>query len=250
MLEQVRFDAAQQKRVADQQVKTAEADVIDAAQRVRILGVSESITSILASAPTTRRTDPDEDVTAYEIIAPFDGTIIEKTAVPSQKADMNDRMFVLADLSNVWVNANITESDFALLPDLSRGKILLSAAAYPGKTFAARLLSVGAMVDPTTRTVPLLAETPNPDGALKLGMFVRIVLDTAQAEQVLTVPRSAVVVIEGKTGVFVPAARRAHLHVPPPQARPRSRRPRRHRRRPQAGRDRRLLRRLSFSRAS
>ena len=53
----------------------------------------------------------------------------------------------------------------------------------------------------------MLAETPNPDGMLKLGMFVRIVLDTAVESKVLTVPHAAVVEIEGQTGVFVPAGK-------------------------------------------
>ena len=70
------------------------------------------------------------------------------------------------------------------------------ATAYPDREFQARLLSVGAVVDPQTRTVPLLAQTENPDDLLKLGMFVRIILDSSASEQVLTVPAGAVVEIE------------------------------------------------------
>ena len=57
-LEQVRFDAAQQKRLADQQVKHAEAAVIDAAQRLRILGVAEDIDELLAHAEQGRSARP------------------------------------------------------------------------------------------------------------------------------------------------------------------------------------------------
>ncbi len=63
------------------------------------------------------------------------------------------------------------------------------------------------MVDPTTRTVPILAETPNPDGLLKLGMFVRIVLDSSRTKPELTVPAAAVVEIEGQKAVFVPSGK-------------------------------------------
>jgi RND family efflux transporter MFP subunit len=125
-------------------------------------------------------------------------------AVASQKAEINDVLFALADLSTVWVQANIPESDFALLPALKQGTIRLSATAYPGKSFVAKLLSIGATVDPTTRTVPMLATTENTDDLLKLGMFVRITLDTAVDVKALTVPSSAVVEIEGQKGVFVP----------------------------------------------
>ena len=207
VLEQAKFDAPYQSRVADQEVKLAESNVIDAAQRLRILGVSEDIDALLARAGdvSTART-ADEDVTGYEIAAPFDGTIITKSvlAVASQKIEMNDVLFTLADLSTVWVMANIPESDFSVLPGLQEGTIRLNATAYPGRNFEARVLSVGAAVDPTTRTVSMLAETPNADGLLKLGMFVRIMLDTVVESKALTVPAAAVVEIEDKKGVFVP----------------------------------------------
>ena len=55
----------------------------------------------------------------------------------------------------------------------------LSATAYPGREFSARLLSVGATVDSQTRTVPVLAQAENADGLFKLGMFVQIHLDSS-----------------------------------------------------------------------
>jgi RND family efflux transporter MFP subunit len=203
-LEVARFDANQQKLVADQEVKSAEAAVIDAAQRLRILGVTEDIKELLAHPERALSATADEDVMNYTITAPFDGTIITKNAVHSQKAEPNDILFTLADLSTVWVVANVYESDFAFLQAIRGGTVHLTAVAYPGRRFEARLLSIGAMVDPTTRTVPILAETDNPDDIFKLNMFVRIALDTATTEEVLTVPVAAVVEIEGRKGVFLP----------------------------------------------
>lgn len=212
VLEQARFDAGQQEKVARNAQRMAEGEVVDAAQRLRILGVPADLDRLLAPPKPGAPPSPDpatalarEDVTAFKIEAPFDGTIIEKAAVPSQKAEINDRLFVLADLSDVWVQANIPESDFRLLPAFQSGSVHVTAAAYPGRTFDARLLSVGSVVDPTTRTVPLLAETKNADGLLKLGMFVRIVLDTTAKSPVLTVPAGAVVDVEGRKGVFLPS---------------------------------------------
>jgi cobalt-zinc-cadmium efflux system membrane fusion protein len=207
-VEQARFDASQQSLLAHQKVRQAESAVIDAAQRLRILGVPEDIEALLAQAGTVAADlaqSATEDVTACPVLAPFDGTIVSKTAVTSQKADMSDVLFTVADLSTVWVLVNIPESDFALLPALKQGTIRLSATAYPGKLFDAKLLSVGAQVDPTTRTVPMIAATPNPDGALKVGLFVRITLDTAVENKALTVPHAAVVEIEGRPGVFIAA---------------------------------------------
>jgi membrane fusion protein, heavy metal efflux system len=204
-LEQVKYDANQQKLVADQQVKNAEAAVIDAAQRLRLLGITENIDERLAHPESADDGSASADVTAYTIVAPFDGTIITRSAVPSQRAEMNDILFTLADLANVWVMANVPESAFSSLHALRGGIIHLTATAYADRTFEARLLSIGAMVDPLTRTVPILAETSNPDDMLKLGMFVRIALDSATSEDLLTVPIAAIVEIEGKSGVFLPA---------------------------------------------
>ena len=212
-LEQVRFDANQQKLIADQQVKNAEAAVIDAAQRLRILGVAEDIDELLAHPEKALSAAADQDVTGYTIVAPFDGTIITKDAVRSQTAEMNDILFTLADLSNVWVMANVPESEFASLHALRGGTVHVTATAYPDRSFEARLLSIGAMVDPTTRTVPILAETPNPDDMLKLGMFVRIVLGGATSEELLIVPTAAVVEIENQKGVFLPAEKQKDGHT-------------------------------------
>jgi RND family efflux transporter MFP subunit len=208
-LEQVKFDAAHEQTLAEQKVRLAEAAVIDAAQRLRILGIAQDLDQVLAPLTGATETSPSasDDVTAYEIVAPFDGTIIARSVAPSQKAEANDVLFTIADLSTVWVMANVPESEFAVIPALRAGTIRVSATAYPGRTFDAKLLTVGAMVDQASRTVPIMAETKNLDGALKLGMFVRIVLDTPSDQEALTVPSAAVVEIEGKDGVFIPAGK-------------------------------------------
>jgi cobalt-zinc-cadmium efflux system membrane fusion protein len=204
-IEQAKFDAAQEKRLADQRLRRAESEVIDAAQRLRILGVSENIRDLIDHSDKVETLAVDEDVTIYRITSPFDGTITKRDAVTSQKADANDVLFTITDLKTVWVTASIAESDVASVPRLKGGTIRITAPAYPARVFTASLLSVGAMVDPQTRTVPILAQTDNHDGLLKPGMFVRILLDSPTTELALTVPHSAVVEIEGKSGVFIPA---------------------------------------------
>lgn len=206
-IEQAKFDAAQQKRLADQAVKLAESSVIDAGQRLRILGVEENIPDLIDHADQADRAAVDDDVTVYRIVAPFDGSIITRSAVPSQRADPNDLLFTLADLSTVWVSASIAESDVAKVPSVRGGPIRLTAAAYPGRVFEAKLLSFGSLVDPLTRTVPLLAGVDNAERLLRPGMFTRILLDGPADERSLTVPTSAVVEIEGRRGVFAPVSK-------------------------------------------
>jgi len=204
-IQQVDFDAAQEKRLADQKVQLAEHAVVDAAQRLRILDVPENIQYLLDHAGDASKIAREEDVMFYRIVAPFDGTIIQKSAVHSKRADPTEVLFVLADLRSVWVTANVSESDLGKISKIKEGSFRLSATAYPDREFSARLLSVGAIVDPQTRTVPLLAQTDNPDGRFWLGMFVRIHLDSSATERVLTVPAAAVVEIESERFVFTPA---------------------------------------------
>ncbi len=204
-LDQVRHDVAQQDLVARQMVRNAEEMVVDAAQRLRILGVAEDINDLLAHPERASALPPgSEDLTAYPIVAPIDGTIVSTSTVASQRVEPVDTLFVLADLSEVYVAANVPESDFAALPGLKGGTVRLTATAYPGREFDARMIYTGAEVDPATRSVRLVAATANPDGLLKLGMFARIALDTAATEKAPTVPLGSVVEVDGKSAVFVP----------------------------------------------
>ncbi|HZW31982.1 MAG TPA: efflux RND transporter periplasmic adaptor subunit, partial [Isosphaeraceae bacterium] len=122
-IEQVRYDAAQEKRLADQALRQAEAAVIDAAQRLRILGVAEDIPSLLAHPEQANAIAINEDVTVYTIVAPFDGTILKKNAVPSQRVEPSDVLYTLADLRSVWVSASVNESVVAQLPRIQDGSI-------------------------------------------------------------------------------------------------------------------------------
>ncbi len=214
-IEQVRYDAAQEERIAVQAMRQAEGAVVDAAQRLRILDVPVDIPHLLEHPEEGNTLAATEDVTYYQIVAPFDGNIMKKWAVRRQKAEMNDVLFVVADLRTVWVKADVPESDVAKLSKLRDGTIRFRATSYPGRDFQARLISIGSVFDPQTRTVPLLAETDNPEGLLKAGMFARILLDSSAVEEALTVPSSAVVEIDRRDTSSSPPAR-THPRGPSP----------------------------------
>ena len=205
-LESVGFQVAQDDRIAKQMVRNAEEMVVDAAQRLRILGVAEDINDLLAH-PERASALPSgsEDLVAYPVVAPFDGTVVTTSTVRSQRVEPTDTLFMLADLSKIHAVANVHESNFGLLPGLAGGKIRVTSAAYPDRAFESRMLYIGSEVDPSTRTVRLVSETDNPDGLLKLGMAINLVLDTAATQKALTVARASIVEVEGKGPcVFVP----------------------------------------------
>jgi RND family efflux transporter MFP subunit len=205
-LESVGFQVSQEDLIARQMVRNAEDMVVDAAQRLRLLGVNEDVNELLAH-PERASALPSgsEDLVAYPIIAPIDGTILTTSAVVSQKVEPTDSLFVEADRSKVYSVAFIHESNFGILPSLAGGgKVRLTTTDDPGHAIEAKILYVGSEVDPNTRTVRLVAEAANPDGRLILGMNVTIVLDTATTDKALTVPKGAIVEVENKPYVFVP----------------------------------------------
>jgi cobalt-zinc-cadmium efflux system membrane fusion protein len=215
-LEQVRYDAMYQKRLADQQLRKAELALLDAVKRLQILDIEDGPANPLETADQFAAADlMAEDVTAYPLHAPFDATVLTVATVFSQHVAPTDVLFTLADVSKVYVVANIPETDFKILPTLPGGaSVHVTAAAYPDQAFTAKILYTGAMVDPATRRIRLVAEADNPDDLLRLGLFVEVRIDTTATESVVTIPASAVVEIDGKAAVFRPDrdGKTFHLH--------------------------------------
>jgi cobalt-zinc-cadmium efflux system membrane fusion protein len=115
-------------------------------------------------------------------------------------------LFVLADLSKVWIEANLNESQIAKVRPGADATV--SVAAYPGERFAGRVTYVASMLDKASRTIPARIEVDNKDGRLKPEMFATATIDTngtswAQKGVALTVPDEAIVLLLGQPTVFV-----------------------------------------------
>ena len=106
----------------------------------------------------------------------------------------------VADLSSVWVTANVQEKDIA---SVRKGDVATASfAAYPDSTFQGRVLFVADVLDPDTRTAKVRIAFDNPDTRLKPAMFATVVLRTWTTSE-LTVPTSALVMEGDRTTVFV-----------------------------------------------
>jgi len=139
--------------------------------------------------------------------APMAGTIIEKHAVAGEIAVPGKDLMLLADLTTVWVWANVHSQDLErLLQAEQRGSVAveITISAFPGRRFLGVLDYVGATMSEQTRTVKVRATVKNPDRELRPGMFcdAAIALGNGQALQVLAAPQSAVFADEGKFFVF------------------------------------------------
>lgn len=195
--EELRFQARQQARAADLRLKEAAAAHDIARTRLLTLGYA---------ADRIERMDPIREGPAaarFEVVAPFAGTVVEKHAVLSERVTAQFQMFQLADLSAVWVQADAFEADLPLLRDLrGRGLVFRAPAAGVGERPAA-VLYAGDLVDRASRAVTVTATAPNPDRALKPGMYVEVGLPRGGSAPVVHVPAAAVQRHQGGTFVFV-----------------------------------------------
>ena len=145
-------------------------------------------------------------VSAFAVTAPFAGTVIEKKATLGELASPSEPMFTVADLSQVWILADLPESALAKVRTGAGAKV--SVSAYPGETFAGRVDLIGAALDKDSRTVAARIVVPNTDGRLKPEMFATATIEVtsgtgAERREVLSLPDAAIVMMQGQPTVFV-----------------------------------------------
>ena len=140
----------------------------------------------------------------FPLKAPFAGTVIEKDAVLGELAQPEKSLFTVADLSTLWIEANLFEKD------LGRVRVGASATvtvgASPGELFKGRLTYISSTVDKDTRAVQARVEVPNPAGRLKPEMFANASIDSASTSNALTLPQEAVLLVNGQAMAFVQEA--------------------------------------------
>jgi RND family efflux transporter MFP subunit len=123
--------------------------------------------------------------------SPVSGIVMEKKAVQGMRFMPGDSLYQIADLSSVWVMADVYEQDIALVRTGSKAKI--SIGAYPDQRFAGTITYIYPTLKPETRTVSVRLEIANPRLLLKPAMFAEVELPVGGRGKVLTVPNSAVI---------------------------------------------------------
>ena len=168
-------------------------------QKLHVLGLSEG--DIAAIAPTNHASLGG----SLAVRAPISGTIIEKHAVSGELVEPGKDVMVLADLTTVWVWGGIYERDLAnVLTRMAKGVIPVEVAvpAFPGRIFAGHLNYVASIMDEATRTVKVRTVIPNKDHLLRPGMFCEVRLLLTSDEDVLAIPKAALLSDEGVDFVF------------------------------------------------
>ncbi|MBW4027966.1 efflux RND transporter periplasmic adaptor subunit [Acidipila rosea] len=163
--------------------------------QLRGLGMSEaSIQQLLK----TRKLNAD-----YPVVSSVGGTVLERKVTIGQIVQPAELAFLVADLSNVWILADVPEENAG---KLHRGmQVLVTIPSLPGKEIHGTLSYVAPIVDPETRTVQVRMDLANPEGIYKPAMLASMTfLD--RDERKLTIPSTAVVREDNKNYVFVQTA--------------------------------------------
>lgn len=143
---------------------------------------------------------PDATFTRYEIVSPFDATVIEKHITIGEMFSENKTVFVIADISSVWVNLSVYQKD---LPLVKKGQTVIIVAGH-GITDAKGTISfVKPIVGEDTRTALARVVLPNKDGKLRPGLFVTGNVIVKKVKLPVLVPKTAIQIIDGNETVFV-----------------------------------------------
>jgi len=121
--------------------------------------------------------------------SPIRGTVIKKVAVAGMRVSPGDEMYIIADLSQIWIVADIYEYE---LPFIRLGQSAAVSLSYdPGRILNGRTVFVYPTLDPETRTAKVRFEVPNPGERLKPEMYANVELEIPLGRR-LAVPRDAV----------------------------------------------------------
>ncbi len=136
--------------------------------------------------------------------SPISGKVLEMSVTPGEyRNDTNAPLMTIADLSSVWVSADVPESQIRLIDPGER--VDVSLTAFPNETFRARVMRIADTVDPQTRTIKVRAQLENPQGRLRPEMFGTI-KHTDSVRTMPVLPVGAVVQEGGKSMVWMERA--------------------------------------------
>ncbi|OYY33473.1 MAG: efflux transporter periplasmic adaptor subunit [Polaromonas sp. 39-63-25] len=169
------------------ELERASAESRAASDRLRLLGGSASASGRAQST--------------FALTAPFAGTVIQKKATIGELGSPAEAVFTIADLSKVWIEANLTDE---LLSKVKTGAAAtVTVGAYPGERFSGRVAYIANVLDKDSRTIAARIEVPNKDGRLKPEMFATANIATGGQLEAISVPDGAILLLQGQPTVFV-----------------------------------------------
>ncbi|QPF89613.1 efflux RND transporter periplasmic adaptor subunit [Bradyrhizobium commune] len=180
------YQQAEATQVQAQNDMRSSVTALEAANnKLRILGFTDETIKAFQNKSTI-----NPEITIY---APISGTVVQRKVGPGQyvSAGASDPVFVIGDLSTVWLTAFVRESDAA---SVSVGQdIAVNVMALPGRPLTAKINYVAAAIDPNTRRLLVRATIDNKDGLLKPEMFANVTIYSAGDRAAPAVPKQALI---------------------------------------------------------
>ncbi|WP_425328483.1 efflux RND transporter periplasmic adaptor subunit [Rhodopseudomonas palustris] len=190
------YQQAQTTLIGAQNDMQSATTALEAARnRLRILGLTEAA---IAAFQDKGKINPETT-----IYAPIAGTVVQRKIGPGQyvNAGASDPVFVIGDLSTVWLTAFVRESEAAAV-EIGQD-VSFKVLALPNRTLTARVNYVATAIDPNTRRLMVRATLDNPDGALKPEMFANVTIYSASDHPAVGVPRTALIYEGDQVRVWV-----------------------------------------------
>jgi cobalt-zinc-cadmium efflux system membrane fusion protein len=182
---------------ARQELDEAEADVNFAQERFRLVGFDE--TQFASSKG-------NDNHPLVPVASPVGGIVIEKAVTQGEIVSPEKTLFLVADLSTLWVVIDVYEKDMSRLRVGTGVKV--SVTAFPDKVFKGKISYIADVVDEKTRTEKARVTIDNASGLLKPGMFASVLIEARNigAERIIAVPEEAVQIESATRYVFVQVA--------------------------------------------
>lgn len=170
---------------AENDMRSSQTAMEAARNKLRILGLTDED---IATFQEKRSINPETT-----IFAPIAGTVVQRKIGPGQyvTAGASDPVYVIGDLSTVWLTAFVRETDCA---NIAVGQeVTFNVLALPGKTIPARVNYVATAIDPATRRLMVRATIDNKKGLLKPEMFANVTIYSASDHPAVGVPKQALI---------------------------------------------------------
>ncbi|MCK1640114.1 efflux RND transporter periplasmic adaptor subunit [Bradyrhizobium sp. 157] len=170
---------------AQNDMRSSETAVQAARNKLRLLGLTDED---IATFQEKGRINPE-----ITIFAPISGTVVQRKIGPGQyvNAGASDPVYVIGDLSTVWMTAFVRESDCA---NVAVGQeATFNVLALPGRSLSARINYVATAIDPATRRLLVRATVDNKNGTLKPEMFANVTIYSAGDRPAVGVPKQALI---------------------------------------------------------
>lgn len=139
----------------------------------------------------------------YVVVAPMSGYVVEKNAEPGSfiRGDNTQNLFTIGDISNIWIWANVYETDVAKVKEGYSADV--TTLAYPGKIFHGKVDKVNEIMDPDTKVMKVRIALNNDSLQLKPEMFANILVQNKETVQMNVIPAGAIITDNGKNFVVV-----------------------------------------------